>query len=81
MVKATSRPLYLRERETVSIAQESGWAPGSAWTGAENLAPLGFDPRTVQPIASRYCDYASPAHILFLLPVVNNKGKEMYIQS
>jgi hypothetical protein len=26
--------------------------------------PPGFDPRTVQPVASRYTDYAIPAHIL-----------------
>jgi hypothetical protein len=25
--------------------------------------PPGFDPRTVQPIASRYTDYAIPTHI------------------
>ena len=30
------------------------WAPGPVWTDAENLAPQGFDPRTVQPVASRY---------------------------
>jgi len=24
--------------------------------------PSGFDPRTVQPVASRYTDYAMPAH-------------------
>ena len=30
------------------------------WTGAENLAhPPGFDPRTVQPVGSRYTDYAT----------------------
>ena len=28
---------------------------------AENLAPLGFDPRTVQPVASRYIDWATRA--------------------
>jgi hypothetical protein len=33
------------------------WAPGPAWTGAKNLAPPGFDPRTLQPVASRYTDY------------------------
>ena len=44
----------------VPIAQEAGWAPGSAWTGAENLAlPPGFDPRTVQSVVSRYTDYAT----------------------
>jgi hypothetical protein len=25
--------------------------------------PLGFDPRTAQPVASRYTDWAIPAHI------------------
>jgi hypothetical protein len=25
--------------------------------------PPGFDPRTVQPVASRYADYATPARI------------------
>jgi hypothetical protein len=25
-------------------------------------SPPGFDPRTVQPVASRYTDYAIPAH-------------------
>ena len=37
--------------------QAAGWASGSVWTDAENLAsPLGFDPRTAQPVASRYTD-------------------------
>ena len=35
---------------------------GPVWTGAENLASPGFDPRTVQPLASRYIDSAIPAH-------------------
>jgi hypothetical protein len=38
--------------------QEAGWAPGPVWTCAKNLAP-GFDPRTVQPVASRYTDWAT----------------------
>jgi hypothetical protein len=45
-------------KEPVPIVQEVGWAPGPIWTGAENLAPPpGFDPRTIQPVASRYTDY------------------------
>jgi hypothetical protein len=36
-------------------------APGLVWTGAANLAPTG-DPRIVQSVASRYTDYAIPAH-------------------
>jgi hypothetical protein len=58
-VWSASRPgrLYPRERP---IVQEAGWAP-EPWIGAENLAPPGFDPRTFQPVASRYTDYAIPA--------------------
>jgi len=29
-----------------------GGPPGPVWTGAENLAPTGFDHRTVQPLVS-----------------------------
>jgi hypothetical protein len=29
--------------------------------------PPGLDPRTVQPVASRYTDYAIPAHINVLV--------------
>jgi hypothetical protein len=30
-----------------------GWvSPRAVWTGVENLAPPGFDPPTVQPVAS-----------------------------
>jgi hypothetical protein len=39
------------EKDPVPFVLEAGWAPGPVWTGAENLAPPGFDPRTVQPIA------------------------------
>ena len=45
------------------ILQEAGWASGPVWTGAENLAPPGFDPRTVQPVDSRYTDYATRPQI------------------
>ena len=37
-------------KEPVPIVQEDGWATGPVWTGAENLATPGFDPRTVQPV-------------------------------
>jgi hypothetical protein len=41
----------------VSKVPEAGWAPGPVWTGPKYLAPPpGFDPRTVQPVASRYTD-------------------------
>jgi len=58
-VSVTPRPLFTPGKNPVPIVQEAGWAPGPVWRDAENLAPPGFDPRTVQPVASRYTDYAT----------------------
>jgi len=56
----TPRPLFTPGKDPVPIVQETGWVPGPVWTGAENLAPpLGFDRRTVQPVAGRYTDWAT----------------------
>ena len=57
VVNATSRPLYPRERDPVTIVQEAGWAQGLVWTGwGKSRPPPGFSPWTVQPVASRYTD-------------------------
>ena len=56
---STPRPLFTPGKDPVPIVQEAGWVPGPVWTGAENFVPPGFDPRAVQPIASRYTDYAT----------------------
>jgi hypothetical protein len=42
VVNATPRPLYPRARDPVPVVQEAGWAPGTIWTDAENLAPTGI---------------------------------------
>jgi hypothetical protein len=44
-------------KDPVPVAQEAGWVPEPVWKGAENLAPPAFDPRTFQPVASRYDMY------------------------
>jgi hypothetical protein len=41
VVNASPRPLYPLERDLLPIVHEDGRAPGSVWTGAENLAPTG----------------------------------------
>ena len=42
---STTRPgRFTPRKDTVSIVQESGWASGPVWTGAENLAPTGIRP-------------------------------------
>ena len=48
--------------DLVPILYEAGWTPGPVWTEVENLGPNGFRSQTVQPIASRYTDWAIPAH-------------------
>ena len=58
VVNLTPRRLYSRERDPVPTTQEAGWAAGPVWTGAENLASTGIQPRTVQSEAGRYTDYA-----------------------
>jgi hypothetical protein len=58
----TPRPFDHREN-SVPTVQKAGWAPAPVWTKAENLAPpQGFDPRTVQSVASRYTDWAVTVH-------------------
>jgi len=42
VVNATPRLFYPRERHSVPIVQEDGWAPGPVWTAEENLAPTGI---------------------------------------
>ena len=60
-VSVAPRPLFTPGKDPVPIVQDDGLAPGPVWTGAENLAPPppGFDPRTVQPVASRYTNYTT----------------------
>jgi hypothetical protein len=42
VVNATLRPLYRRERKTVPVLQEGGWAPQSVWTGVKNIVLTGI---------------------------------------
>jgi hypothetical protein len=58
-------------KDPVPIVQESGWAPELVWIGAENLAPVGFDPWTFQPVASHYTDYA------ILAPYMETAGRKL----
>ena len=60
VVNATPPLLYPRERDRVPIVERAGFIPGPVWTGAENLAPPGFDHRTVQSVKNRYTDCVIP---------------------
>jgi hypothetical protein len=61
VVSITPRLPLPPRKYPVPIVQEAGWASEPVWIGAENLAPPEFDPRTFQPVASRYTDYVIPA--------------------
>jgi hypothetical protein len=43
--------------------------------------PAGFDPRTVQPIASRYTDWAIPARCWCPVPAVNIKYRHLFFST
>ena len=50
-------------KDPVPIVQEAGWAKGSVWTGAGNLAITGIRSPDLQPVASRYTDWAILARL------------------
>ena len=58
-------PIRFTSEENPGVHLIGGWvAPGPFWTDAENLVPPpGFDPRTFQPVSSRYADYAISVHV------------------
>jgi hypothetical protein len=59
VVQSSPRLLYALEGEPVPIVQEAVWAPDLVCTCARNLVPSGLDPRTMQPVASRYDNFES----------------------
>jgi hypothetical protein len=50
-------------KDPAPIVVEAGWTPGPVWTGAGNLAPPGFDPGAINPVASRYNEQAIPTNV------------------
>jgi hypothetical protein len=48
---------FISGKDSVPITQEAGWAPGPVRTARKISPPSGFDPPTVQSIASRATDY------------------------
>ena len=62
LVNAAPRPLYPRESPgTHCIAEWVGSRSGLDGCG-KSRPPPGFDLRTVQPVESRYTDWAIAAH-------------------
>ena len=54
---STPRPgRFTPRKDPVPTVQEAGWVPGRSGEVRKISPPPGFDPRTVQPVASRYTD-------------------------
>ena len=70
VVNATPRPFYSRKRPGTHCIR--GWVGPKAGLDEYGISrpPPGFDPYTVQPIASRYTDWAIPAHTCYIIPSV-----------
>jgi len=49
-----------RERDVVPIVQEVGWTLWPVWTCPENPALPGYEPWTIQPVASHDTNYFIP---------------------
>ena len=61
MVNATPRRLYTRKEAHYLLCRRLG-GPHSRYGRVRKISPPpAFDPRTVQPVPSRYTDYAIPA--------------------
>ena len=62
VVSAKPRPLDSRQRPGTHCIR--GWVGPKAGQDrcGKSRPPPGFDPRTVQPVASRYTDCAIPTH-------------------
>jgi hypothetical protein len=67
VVNAKTRPLYLRERPGAHCI--GSWVDPRAGLDecGKTRLPRGFDPRTVQPVASRYTVCAIPAPLNSIL--------------
>jgi len=64
VINATTRPLYPRKDTGYQLCRKLGGL--QSWVGRMQKIslPPGFDPRTVQPVASRYTDYSIPVHLI-----------------
>jgi hypothetical protein len=58
-VSVTPRPLFTPGKDPVPIVQEAGWPQGRSEQVWKISPPPGFDPQTVQPVASRYTNYTN----------------------
>ena len=69
VINATPRPIYPRERRGTHCI--GGWVDEC---GKSRPPTPGFDPRTFQPVDSRYTDCVIPAHVHHTTDPLNPSG-------
>jgi len=74
------RPQFTPGKDPVPIVQDAGWAQGQYEQVRKISPPPGFDLRTVQPVASRYTDYATRPTIkgIYFNKIHSYTGKSHY---
>ena len=75
------RPHFTLGKEPVPTVQDAVLSPSAGLYIYGNLAPSpGFDPRTIQPVASRYAGWATAAHIVIKLDEFCKKEKPKFFR-
>jgi hypothetical protein len=76
-------PAALTPRNKHGTHFTGGWVGcGAGLDGSEKSRPLlGFDPRTVQPLETRYTDWTIPAHVSPTLRMKNVRKKPRILYS
>jgi len=64
VINARPWPLYLGKETWYPLYRRLGGPQGRSGRVRKAYPPPGFDPRNVQPVASRYTHWAIPAHIV-----------------
>jgi hypothetical protein len=79
-VSVTPWPLFTLGKNPVPIMQEAGWAPWPVWTSCgKSRPPSGFDPRTFQPVARHYTDWATYCKIFYVNLIVFVLGSSVIL--
>jgi hypothetical protein len=80
MVKATPWLIYRRGMTRYPLCRRLGGTQGQSGR-VRNISPLpGFDPRIVQPVASRYTDCADPDHNVISVRTINEQVNVLVVK-
>jgi len=80
MVKVTPRLLYPRGMTRYPLYRRLGESQGQSGRVRRISPPSGFDPRTVQPVASRYTDYAVPDYNVIRIWAINKQVRAVVMK-